>query len=106
MLYFIGLGLGDEKDITVRGLEAVKRCTKVVLERYTSVLGVDKEKLEAFYGRPVTYADRYVKKKHAQSLPAACQLCCCALMRTCHHYILSVCNNQRFTRYWHWAILI
>jgi diphthine methyl ester synthase len=65
MLYFIGLGLGDEKDITVRGLEAVKRCTKVVLERYTSVLGVDKEKLEAFYGRPVTYADR-CEKKHAQ----------------------------------------
>jgi diphthamide biosynthesis methyltransferase len=62
MLYFIGLGLGDEKDITVRGLEAVKRCTKVVLERYTSVLGVDKEKLEAFYGRPVTYADRCVQK--------------------------------------------
>jgi hypothetical protein len=27
-------------------------------------------------------------------------------MRTCHLYILSVCNNQRFTRYWHWATLI
>jgi hypothetical protein len=26
VLYVIGLGLGDEKDITVRGLEAVKRC--------------------------------------------------------------------------------
>jgi diphthamide biosynthesis methyltransferase len=71
MLYFIGLGLGDEKDITVRGLEAVKRCTKIVLERYTSVLGVDKEKLEAFYGRPVTYADRCVK-----ALSAACMLLC------------------------------
>ena len=45
VLYVIGLGLGDEKDITVRGLEAVRRSAKVVLEHYTSILGVDKEKL-------------------------------------------------------------
>ena len=29
MLYFVGLGLGDAKDITVKGLEIVKRCQKV-----------------------------------------------------------------------------
>ena len=29
-LYLIGLGLGDEKDITVKGLETVRRC-KVIL---------------------------------------------------------------------------
>lgn len=45
VLYVIGLGLGDEKDITVRGLEAVRGSTKVVLEHYTSILGVDKAKL-------------------------------------------------------------
>jgi hypothetical protein len=45
MLYLIGLGLGDEKDITVKGLEAVRKCTKVFLEAYTSILGVNKEKL-------------------------------------------------------------
>lgn len=45
MLYFIGLGLGNEKDITVRGLEAVKSCEKVFLENYTSVLGVEPKKL-------------------------------------------------------------
>lgn len=45
VLYVIGLGLGDEKDITVRGLEAVRRSTKVVLEHYTSILGVEKGKL-------------------------------------------------------------
>ncbi|KAG6399979.1 hypothetical protein SASPL_141467 [Salvia splendens] len=28
MLYIIGLGLGDEKDITLRGLEAIKKCSK------------------------------------------------------------------------------
>lgn len=45
VLYIIGLGLGDEKDITVRGLEAVRGSNKVVLEHYTSILGVDKAKL-------------------------------------------------------------
>ena len=53
MLYFVGLGLGDAKDITVRGLEneIVKRCEKVFLEHYTSILTVGQEELEKFYGR-------------------------------------------------------
>ena len=31
-----------EKDITLNGLEAVKKCGKVYLEMYTSILGVPK----------------------------------------------------------------
>ena len=58
VLYVIGLGLGDEKDITVRGLEAIKSCHKVFLEHYTSVLGVETEKLEEFYGKKIILADR------------------------------------------------
>lgn len=38
MLYIIGLGLGDEKDITLKGLEAIKKCDKVYIEAYTSLL--------------------------------------------------------------------
>ena len=63
VLFMIGLGLGNERDITLRGLDAVRRCSKacthrahstarpltcstqVYLEAYTSILGVDKEKL-------------------------------------------------------------
>jgi diphthamide biosynthesis methyltransferase len=45
VLYVIGLGLGDEQDITLRGLNAVKKCKKVFLENYTSVLGMDHNKL-------------------------------------------------------------
>ena len=37
MLYMIGLGLGDEKDITLRGLEAIKKSKKVFYENYTSL---------------------------------------------------------------------
>jgi diphthine synthase len=45
MLYLVGLGLADETDITVRGLEVVKRAERVYLEAYTSILLVDKAKL-------------------------------------------------------------
>ena len=62
MFYIIGLGLCDEKDITVRGLEvgvqftqafsiadrvnqAVKSCSRVYLEAYTSILMVEKSRL-------------------------------------------------------------
>ena len=39
------VGLADETDITVKGLEIVKRASRVYLEAYTSILLVDKEKL-------------------------------------------------------------
>ncbi|CDR37515.1 CYFA0S01e11364g1_1 [Cyberlindnera fabianii] len=59
MLYLIGLGLSYETDITVRGLEIVKRCKRVYLEAYTSILmAASKESLEEFYGREVILADR------------------------------------------------
>lgn len=57
VLFIIGIGLGDAKDITVRGLEAVRSCGAVYLEGYTSLL-VDANGLEALYGRPVLPADR------------------------------------------------
>ncbi len=45
MLYMVGLGLADEADITVKGLNIVKAAERVYLEVYTSILLVDKEKL-------------------------------------------------------------
>jgi len=45
MLYVIGLGLGDAKDITVKGLEILKRCELVYLESYTSILTCGKEEM-------------------------------------------------------------
>lgn len=57
-LYLIGIGLSDEKDITVKGLEAVKICDHIYLESYTSRLQCTKEDLEDFYGKDVILADR------------------------------------------------
>lgn len=68
VLFLVGLGLGDERDITLRGLDAVKSCAKVYLEHYTSVLGVDKEALEALYGREVLLADRDFVECQAESI--------------------------------------
>ncbi|KAJ9464921.1 Diphthine methyl ester synthase [Diplonema papillatum] len=62
VFHLVGLGLGDEKDITLKGLEVVKRCHKVYLEAYTSILLSqqvgDVSGLTAFYGREVVLADR------------------------------------------------
>ncbi|XP_056649065.1 diphthine methyl ester synthase [Diorhabda sublineata] len=58
MFYIIGLGLGDPQDITVKGLEIVRKCDRVYLESYTSILTCGTEELQKFYGRPLIVADR------------------------------------------------
>lgn len=45
MLYMIGLGLADETDVTIKGLELIKKVERVYLEAYTSILLVDTAKL-------------------------------------------------------------
>lgn len=45
MLFLIGLGLADETDVTVKGLELIRKVERVYLEAYTSILLVDTAKL-------------------------------------------------------------
>ena len=65
-LYFIGLGLSGPKDVTVQGLEIIKKCKKVYLESYTSLLQCSKEDLEQEYGREVIAADRGLVEARAE----------------------------------------
>jgi len=60
VLWMIGLGLGDAGDITLKGLEALKKCRHIYLEAYTSVLpGLNREQLAKAYGVPeIIEADR------------------------------------------------
>ncbi|HUR68798.1 MAG TPA: diphthine synthase [Candidatus Thermoplasmatota archaeon] len=59
MLTFVGLGLWDEKDVSVRGLEAVRAADVVFAEWYTAHLGgASPQKLLDFYGRDITFLDR------------------------------------------------
>ncbi|MFA6089611.1 MAG: SAM-dependent methyltransferase, partial [Candidatus Woesearchaeota archaeon] len=65
-LYLIGVGLCDIKDISVKGLEIVKKCDFVYLEYYTSVLFSSKQELEDFHGRKILVADRNLVESHAE----------------------------------------
>ncbi|XP_046905678.1 diphthine methyl ester synthase isoform X2 [Hypomesus transpacificus] len=68
MFYFIGLGLGDAKDVTVKGLEIIQKCNRVYLEAYTSILTVGKDKLEEYYGRELILADRDMVEQEADDI--------------------------------------
>ncbi|MCJ1287933.1 diphthine synthase [Xylographa opegraphella] len=70
MLYLVGLGLADETDITVKGLSIVKKAARVYLETYTSMLLVDRETLEAYYGRSVIVADREMVESSSDQILA------------------------------------
>jgi len=51
VLWMIGLGLGDAGDITVKGLEAIRKSRYIYLEAYTSILpGLDRAQLKEAYG--------------------------------------------------------
>jgi diphthine synthase len=59
MLNFIGLGLYDERSITVEGHEALSDCDQAFAEFYTSKLaGASVEDLEAYHGVDVEVRDR------------------------------------------------
>jgi diphthine synthase len=67
-LYMIGLGLNDEKDITIKGLDAIKKCDYLFLEDYTSKLSVPIEKLEKLYGKTIFLATRELVEKRAEEI--------------------------------------
>ncbi|MFH1401038.1 MAG: diphthine synthase [Nanoarchaeota archaeon] len=67
-LHIIGIGLWDEKDITVKGLELVRSATVVYLESYTSLLSVPISTLEAFYQKKVIPADRFFVENHGDEI--------------------------------------
>ncbi|KAL8734314.1 MAG: hypothetical protein Q9166_001512 [cf. Caloplaca sp. 2 TL-2023] len=70
MLFLVGLGLVDETDITVKGLNVVKNARRVYLEAYTSILMVDKDKLESYYGRSIILADREMVESSSDEILA------------------------------------
>ncbi|XP_076656672.1 diphthine methyl ester synthase-like [Halictus rubicundus] len=68
MLHLIGLGLGDIKDVTVKGLEIIRKCDRVYLETYTSILPTELQNLEQFYQRPILEADRELVENNADEI--------------------------------------
>lgn len=58
MLWLIGIGFGDEEDLTLRSLEVIKECDLVYLENYTSIINFDVKKLEKLVNKKITLANR------------------------------------------------
>ena len=60
-LVFIGLGLYDEKDLSIRGLEELKEADIVFAEFYTSLMpGISIRKLEEIIGKAINVVSRRV----------------------------------------------
>ncbi len=71
-LTFIGLGLYDEKDISLKGLEEIKKSDKVFAEFYTAKLnGTDINKIEKTIGKPVEVINREETEKGDRILNTA-----------------------------------
>jgi diphthine synthase len=60
-LVFVGLGLHDEKDISLRGLEEVRKANEVFAEFYTSLMpGLSVQKLERLAGKRIIVVSRKI----------------------------------------------
>lgn len=58
-LLFIGLGLHDEKDVSLNGLSEIKNCDKVFSEFYTSkLIGLKKDSFKQTFGKHVELLSR------------------------------------------------
>ena len=67
MLTFVGLGLYDEKDITLKGLEAIRDADVVYAEFYTSPLGGKTvEKMVEVYGNRISVLERVDIEENAE----------------------------------------
>lgn len=51
VFYFIGLGLSNPEDISVRGLRLVQGAKRVYLEMYTAILMASQQEIEETYKR-------------------------------------------------------
>jgi diphthine synthase len=68
-LIFVGLGLYDEKDISLRGLEEIREADAVFAEFYTSLMpGLSTQKLEEMTGKAVKVVSRRVLEEEEGKL--------------------------------------
>src|SRR5438445_5825266 len=57
---FIGLGLNDERGLTIEGLEEARRSSNVFAEFYTNIMpGLDRRKLELLLGKRIVVLNRF-----------------------------------------------
>jgi diphthine synthase len=72
MLTFIGLGLYDERSVTVEGREALRAADRVFAEFYTSrLVGADVDELAAHHGVEIEVRDREGVERDPEPILAA-----------------------------------
>lgn len=67
MLYIIGLGL-DKKDLSIKAIEAIKKCKKIYLETYTSILPYKTKELEKLLKKKILEASREQVENKAEEM--------------------------------------
>jgi diphthine synthase len=71
-LIFIGLGLNDEKDISLKGLDEIKKCDKIFAEFYTAKLtGTNIDKIKKIAGKKIKFLTREETEKGDEILNIA-----------------------------------
>ena len=71
-LTFIGLGLYDEKDISLKGLEEINNCDEVYAEFYTAkLIGTNIDKIEEKIGKTIKILSREETEKGDKILKSA-----------------------------------
>lgn len=69
MLTFVGLGLYDERSVTVEGRESIRSADRVFGEFYTSTLtGTTVDELEAYHGIDIEVRDRAGVEQHPEDI--------------------------------------
>ena len=69
ILTFIGLGLNDERGISIRGLEEARNADFVFAEFYTSLMpNLSMPNLEKLIGKPVTVLSRHDVEENARQI--------------------------------------
>ncbi|MEM5834040.1 MAG: SAM-dependent methyltransferase, partial [Candidatus Aenigmatarchaeota archaeon] len=58
-LYFVGLGIANIKDISIRGLEVIKNSDIIFLENYTNLFESSIEEIEKFIEKKIFVLNRY-----------------------------------------------
>ena len=67
-LVLISMGLRDELDMSLRALEEARRCDRLYMETYTTVLDTDLERVSKLVGKPIQEAPRSLLEEEADKV--------------------------------------
>ncbi len=68
MLYLIGLGLNNVKDLSLKALDVLKRCDKILFESYTSLNRLNINELEKLIDKSIQVAKREDIENHSDEI--------------------------------------